>query len=135
MSIENLEKLPELIFEYSPQKDLEEIKATLKPEKREFYIKNKYSPKLPKGLKIENQNMPSEEELLTLINKEFDEKNYEEAKRKILEIWPEVVSNLRQFFSETGYTMPDNYEIRLTNYGVGGKFYPPNSFLNQKVPL
>lgn len=129
MPIENLEQLPKLDFEYSPQIDLEEIQATLTPKKRVFYIKNKYNPKLPKGLRIEDENMPSKEELLALINKEFNEKDYEEAKEKILEIWPLVISKLRRFFNEAGYIMPGNYEVRLTNYGVGGKFNPPNKII------
>jgi len=133
MNLENLEKLPELVFKYSAETELEQLNGvqngTLTPRKRKFYLEKGYDVMLPEGISLKDEKQWTDEELLEIIKKEIDEEKADKMKEEITRVWPYVVDTLKKFFAEIGYEMPDNYWIRLTKYGPGGQFYPPNGII------
>lgn len=134
MPIENLEQLPDLVFEYSPESELLNVIGTLERNARSPYAKQGYSPRLPKGVALDKSEFSEEfdEEILEKIRAEFDQDKIAKAERYkdfIRNNWPEIIDKLKRLFTEIGLPMPDSYEIQFTDYGVGGRFNPPNKII------
>lgn len=134
MSLENLEKLPELIFVYSPESELSSIIITLERNSRHPYTEQGYQPRLPRGVVLGESEFGKEfdDEILDKIKAEFDEDKISKAKRYeefIRKNWPEIVDKLKRLFTEIDLPLPNYYKIQFTDYGVGGRFFPPCKIL------
>ncbi|MFA5022869.1 MAG: hypothetical protein WC385_00405 [Candidatus Paceibacterota bacterium] len=126
---ENLEQLPELEFEYSPETELEQVKGLLRPTKRKFFVEKKYKVDLPKGVSLEDEREWLGEELLSLIESEIDKEKAFKIRQEVEEAWPWIIDKLKQLLGELELVIPANYRVRFTNYGPGGQFNPPNGII------
>jgi len=107
-----------LIIKYGKRFEINRIKSTIK--KLEWYKAHNYKPILPKA-------MATEEEIISSINKEFNEKEFENAKDNLLKDYAGIkkafAQKLKDFFK---IKIPSEIEIMLTKYGMGGSYNLPN---------
>ena len=103
-----------LKIQYSKEYEVTRIKNTL--SRMDWYNKHNYKPLLPKGVTPENAK--------EIVKKEFNKKEYEKAKKELLDkINPEV---LKEIELTVGKKIPDEIIVILTKYGVGGSYNLPN---------
>jgi len=119
---ENLEKLPELVFEYSPETEFQRVKNVFSPDKRSFYQERKYRVDLPQGFSLDDDNELDEVALLEQIKREFDPEVGQKAETEIKENWIDIIKKLRGVFDQTGYNLPKKYTLKFSCYGVGGSY-------------
>ncbi len=113
-----------LIFEYSIDSELTRVEYSL--GKKDFYTEYGYKVYLPKGIRLGSN--PSDIDI-TQITKELDNETVKTGKNEISTGWNKHSNEIIALFKELSVNLPEVMNIRLTKYGVGGSFHPPNSVI------
>ena len=104
-------------IKYGRKFEFNRIKQTL--SKLEWYKTNGYIPRLP-----ENLGNNSDKDIEKAIDKDFNEQDYEKAGKFI----EENLGYIEKFSSQL-VDLPNEIEIILTKYGVGGSYNLPNKVI------
>lgn len=105
-----------LIIKYAKNFEVFRIKNTL--DKLDWYNKHKYHVFLPEKINKEKDN------LLELVEKEFEEKIYDKSKKELLQKFNQKIC--KEIENKTGKKLPDKIIVLLTRYGVGGSYFLPD---------
>lgn len=90
----------------------------------EWFIRNGYKIKLPKGININS----TENEIRNAVIKEFsiNKKKFDKIKLQLNQSIKKHQKTINNFFSYFGYNIPQKINIYFTNYGPGGAYFPPD---------
>jgi hypothetical protein len=119
----------ELEIIFSKESEVARIKHTI--NRFGWYKEKGYRINLPGKIKefIDQGNIPTDEEILDIVSKEFDPKQYEEKKRELELKFQEKKGGFEQNIGTLGLPLQPIYRILLTKYGVGGSYFLPNTVL------
>ncbi len=123
-------KMIKLSFECSKEFELERIKSTIK--RLDWYLNNKYSLNslsFPKSLDIEKLTSLSDDDLVTAIDREYDEDKYTLNIDSIRQMYELYEAKLEEFIVELGLSPIPEIKIYLTKYGIGGSYHLPNKVI------
>ena len=117
-----------LDIKYSLEDEILRIKNTA--ERIKHYKEHGYKVFLPKNLSMDDPNI--EESLINteyikeLLSSEYDEENYKNNEKYLLNELPKIDFVLNHFFKLSSLKPQETYKIIFTRYGVGGSYYPPD---------
>lgn len=113
-----------LNFFYSVKFELDRVKDTI--NRKEFFLKNGYKPRLPGGLIFKNFDLSDAEKLIT---KEFNEELALEFENEIKTKWKKYHKSILTFVSHLPYEKPKSLDIIFTQYGNSGSYHAPNTVI------
>lgn len=117
MTLENLEKLPELVFEYSAESELTRVRNVF--ERKDFFRENKYRITLPEGITLDGS---LNEEVVGKIHREINIEKVRKIEEEIKLTWPDIIKRIRTVATEIEYRLPEKYTLILSRYGTGGSY-------------
>ena len=110
-----------LIFEYSVESEINRVKSTI--NKKDFFKKIEYRLGFPEGFSLDSTDFS---DLEKQIKKELAPDKVELAKKQIMDKWTKSSKYIESFVDSLPYDKPETLNIVLTQYGVGGSYWPPN---------
>ena len=116
-----------LQFNYSSEYEVQRVKNTL--NKLAWFKEQGYRLSLPKGLSLDGDNLVDEKFIKISVVSEYNENDYKQVIEMVNEQWLKYSSILEKYFLETNIKSKDNYEVKLTRYGVGGSYNLPNTII------
>lgn len=123
---------------YSKEIDKERVLYTV--GRWDFY-KQYYNTewiKLPANVDKEKISNYSEVDILKNVEEEYPnnlEKIYRKAEQEILSSWEEVSKKIENVSDQTGIKFPNELDIQLTCYGMGGSYHLPNKIILLAIKL
>ncbi|MBS3058140.1 MAG: hypothetical protein J4478_01945 [Candidatus Diapherotrites archaeon] len=114
-----------LVFKFNTEFEAERVSETIK--RMEWFLANGYKPRLPAGIGAEN---PTKEQIAEAVGKEFAEKEYSNAAEQISKDFASFENEFLRILEKiTKIKMPEEFEVFLTKYGVGGSYFLPNKVI------
>lgn len=110
----------ELTIKYGKRFENNRIKSTL--EKLDWFKSHGYKPIIPK-------NISTEKQIVNFIDKNFNEKDYEENKKKLLKEYKKIKKRFNEKLKSLFSNIPKEVEVILTKYGSGGSYLFPNKVI------
>lgn len=112
---------PEIKINYSLEIDQDVVEATL--GYAAWYTEHGYEPLLPAKLSIKGIKDLSHEKILKLIETEYNEVFYKDVSKALTKYWEVFKNNWPSVtVQKMGLLFGDEYEVRLTRYGVGATY-------------
>jgi hypothetical protein len=119
----------ELEIVFSKENEVARIKNTING--LDWYKGKGYRINLPSKINelIKQGKILADEEILNIVSKEFNSKQYEEKKRELELKFQEKKDGFEKNLATLGLPLQPVYRILLTKYGVGGSYYFPDTVL------
>ncbi|MDD2935212.1 MAG: hypothetical protein PHX25_01935 [Candidatus Pacebacteria bacterium] len=99
-------------------------------ERIDHYKEHGYKVFLPENLSMNDPNIKDSlidtEYIKKLLSNEYDEENYKNNEKYLLNELPKIDFVLNHFFNSLSLKPQETYKIIFTRYGVGGSYYPPD---------
>lgn len=117
---------------YSKEEDVARVLYTV--GRWDFY-KQYYNTewiKLPANIDKEKMGSYSEAEIIDGVENEYldnSDKIYKKVEQEILSGWDVVSDKIEKVSEETGIKFPNELDIQLTCYGMGGSYHLPNKII------
>lgn len=110
------------ILNYTLQNEINYAKNMA--SKLEWFKKNNYKIKLPKGIDADS----TDTEIKNAVEKEFSDssKLYKNLKSKLNKLITTEEKAIKNFFSCFDYDVPEKVNVFFTIYGPGGSYSPPD---------
>lgn len=117
----------ELRFDFSEEYETQVVEKTL--SELPWLKEQGYTVHLPEVLaaKIAHRETPTTEEISSAVASEYRSEEYETKATEVAEAWELYQEDFLQKLATLGLPVQDSYLVRLTKYGVGGAYHPPNS--------
>jgi len=112
-----------LDIKYSLDFEVERVKNTL--ARLDWFNEQGYRPRLPDGV----SKGSSDSEIKQVIEAEFDQSIYEQAKQKLSDRFIPVADQFNSALVEVFDSSIDTIVINLTGYGVGGSYHLPSTIV------
>jgi hypothetical protein len=116
-----------LILKYSQKQEEESINGVKKD--LNWIKKHNYKVILPKSLDINTLADQSSETITKVVEKEYNQTDYEQISKDILSQWTNKSDILQKKVSEMKRQLEDTYNIYLTKYGFVGSYELPNEIM------
>ena len=110
----------ELVFAFGADSEAKRVEQTLR--KLGWYRNKGYSPFLPEGID-ENSSL---DQIREAVENAFDARGYEAFARKAEMDFGRISGDFEVFLKDTFGEVPESFRVRLTRYGTGGSYNPPN---------
>ena len=119
----------ELQIRFSPEADIEVVQQTLK--ELDELKEQGYAPHLPPKIKdrIAQGQAPTVTEVAEAVDADYAAQEYEAQSADISRGWSEQQEEFLQKLSTLGLPLQEEYQLRLTKYGVGGEYHQPNTII------
>lgn len=114
-----------LHIEYSPELEIERVSQTLK--RAAWYREHGYAGKLtlPPGIDLDHEYSP--EQIGQAVLTEYEEASYADFKKQIEGGFAAIDGSA--VFADSPLKFESSYTIKLTKYGTGGSYHPPNTIV------
>jgi hypothetical protein len=94
--------------------------------RKSHFLKYNYIVRLPEGFSLEDTNLDN---LKPKIEKEINNPLVDDAKVDISSSWDKYQSEIIRLLDLIGGQIPDEINVVLTKYGVGGSYWPPQKVI------
>lgn len=109
---------------YGKNVEFERVKSTLK--KLDWFNEQGYKIGLPKGITEKS----SDNNIKNQIKKEYNQETFDSYSRELLYMFNKIKDQFEKTLKEVfGDKIPNNFEVYLTRYGVGGSYNLPNRII------
>jgi hypothetical protein len=95
-------------------------------KRKEHFLKYNYKVRLPEGFSLEGDNLGN---LKSQIEKEINSPLVNDVKSDITGNWAKYQSEIINLLDSIGGQIPNEINVVLTKYGVGGSYWPPQKIL------
>ncbi len=117
----------ELSITYSLEFERHRVKETV--QNIDWYRTHQYKPYFPGGLHVDNITGYPMEEIMKMLEQEFNEKIYIEAKRDLEEKAAKYLAPFAEKLIPLGLPLHERYRVTLTRFGVGGSYFLPDTVI------
>ncbi len=113
-----------LDIQFSKNFEVERIENTL--AKMDWYRTKGYRPRLPEGIDEDS----SKTEIEKIVDKEFDQDKYSGVSEGLLVSFNLIKDELENKLVQiSGNDVPKEFDVFITQYGVGGSYNPPRTVI------